>query len=254
MFRHTMLFLGYELGNVRRNPVWPLFGLMQPILYLLLFAPLLTGLPIGGKPSGGTLANALLVFTPGVMMMVALFGSLFTGFAMINETRNGVLERLAVSPAWRPAIILGRVLKDMIVLILQALLVMGVAVLMGLRLSLPALLLMLLLMAATGLFASSLSYGLALSIRDEGGMSQVVQLFTLPLMLLAGMMLPISLGPEWMQTAARFNPLYYSVEAGRALFADDFSDGSIPLAFGLFLVLAVLSLGWAVRSMKRIAG
>ena len=43
MFRHTMLFLGYELGNVRRNPVWPLFGLMQPILYLLLFAPLLTG-------------------------------------------------------------------------------------------------------------------------------------------------------------------------------------------------------------------
>ena len=59
MFRHTMLFLGYELGNVRRNPVWPLFGLMQPILYLLLFAPLLTGLPIGGKPSGGTLANAL---------------------------------------------------------------------------------------------------------------------------------------------------------------------------------------------------
>jgi ABC-2 type transport system permease protein len=49
-------------------------------------------------------------------------------------------------------------------------------------------------------------------------------------------------------------PLYYSVEAGRALFADNFSDGSIPLAFGLFLVLAVLSLGWAVRSMKRIAG
>ncbi|MDP9846087.1 hypothetical protein [Streptosporangium lutulentum] len=73
-------------------------------------------------------------------------------------------------------------------------------------------------------------------------------------MLLAGMMLPISLGREWMQTVAGFNPLYHSVEAGRALFADDFSDGSIPLAFGLFLVLAVFSLGWAVRSIKRIAG
>ena len=113
---------------------------------------------------------------------------------------------------------------------------------------------MLLLMAATGLFASSLSYGLALSIRDEGGMSQVVQFFTLPLMLLAGMLLPITLAPSGCRRRPRFNPLYYSVEAGRALFADDFSDGSIPLAFGLFLVLAVLSLGWAVRSMKRIAG
>src|SRR6478752_6515641 len=152
MFRHTMLFLGYELGNVRRNPVWPLFGILQPVLYLLLFAPLLTGMV-----PGGTLVDALRIFTPGAMMMIALFGSLFTGFSMINETRNGVLERLAVSQAWRPAIILGRVMKDMLVLVLQALLVMGVAVLMGLRLPLPALGLMLLLMAATGLFAASLS-------------------------------------------------------------------------------------------------
>ncbi|ACZ84765.1 ABC transporter permease [Streptosporangium roseum] len=249
MFRHTMLFLGYELGNVRRNPVWPLFGILQPVLYLLLFAPLLTGMV-----PGGTLVDALRIFTPGAMMMIALFGSLFTGFSMINETRNGVLERLAVSQAWRPAIVLGRVMKDMLVLVLQALLVMGVAVLMGLRLPLPALGLMLLLMAATGLFAASLSYGLALAIRDENGMSQLVQFFALPLTLLAGMMLPVSLGPEWLQTAARFNPLYYSVEAGRSLFAGDLSDGTIPVAFGVFLVLGALALAWSVRSLRRLAG
>ncbi|MEV8632862.1 ABC transporter permease [Streptosporangium sp. NPDC051023] len=249
MFRHTALFLGYELRNVRRNPVWALFGILQPVLYLLLFAPLLTG-----TTRGGTLGEALQMFTPGAMMMIALFGSLFTGFSMINETRNGTLERLAVSQAWRPAIILGRVLKDMIVLAFQALLVMGVAVLMGLRLSLAAVLLMLLLMAATGLFAASLSYGLALAIRDENGLSQIVQFFALPLTLLAGMLLPVSLGPQWMQTAARFNPLYYSVEAGRSLFAGRLSDSAIPVAFGLFIVLGALALSWSVRSLRKLAG
>ncbi|MEU9831188.1 ABC transporter permease [Streptosporangium sp. NPDC048047] len=249
MLRHTMLFLGYELGNLRRNPAWPLLGIMQPVLYLLLFAPLLTKLT-----PGGTLSEALVVFTPAALVMIALFGSMFTGFGMINETRNGVLERLAVSRAWRPSIVLGRVAKDMIMLVLQSLLVLGVAALMGLRISLAAMGLMLLLMAVTGLFAANLSYGLALSIRDENGMSQIVQFFLLPLMLLSGLMLPISLGPDWMQAAAKFNPLYYAVEAGRALFAGDFSSGTIPTAFALFLVLGVLTLTWSVRSLRKLAG
>ncbi|MFD0888559.1 ABC transporter permease [Streptosporangium algeriense] len=249
MFRHTALFFGHELRNILRNPAWVLIGIMQPVLYLLLFAPLLTT-----TTQGGTMGEALRMFTPGAMMMIALFGSLFTGFAMINETRNGVLERLAVSQAWRPAIILGRVIKDMLVLACQALLVMGVAMLMGLRLSLAAVALMLLLMAATGLFAASLSYGLALVIRDENGLSQIVQFFALPLTLLAGMLLPVSLGPEWMQTVARFNPLYYAVEAGRSLFAERLTDSTIPVAFAVFFVLGALTLTWSVRSLRKLAG
>ncbi|MEU1732890.1 ABC transporter permease [Streptosporangium sp. NPDC020145] len=249
MFRHTALFFGHELRAILRNPAWVLIGIMQPVLYLLLFAPLLTK-----TTRGGTMGEALRMFTPGAMMMIALFGSLFTGFAMINETRNGVLERLAVSQAWRPAIILGRVVKDMLVLACQALLVMGVAVLMGLRLSPAAALLMLLLMATTGLFAASLSYGLALAIRDENGLSQIVQFFALPLTLLAGMLLPVSLGPQWMQTVARFNPLYYAVEAGRSLFAERLTDTTIPVAFAVFLVLGALTLTWSVRSLRKLAG
>jgi len=248
-FRHTMLFLGNELGNLRRNPIWPLFGIMQPILYLLLFAPLLTSIT-----PNGTLQEALLLFTPAALVMIALFGTVFTGFGMINETRNGVLERLAVSQAWRPAIILGRVVKDVIMLVIQSLIILGVAALMGLRVDLAAIGLVLLLMAAAGLFAANLSYGLALAVRDENGMSQIIQFFLLPLMLLSGLMLPISVAPEWMQAVARFNPLYYAVEAGRALFAGNFGDSTIPIAFALFLVLGVLTLTWSVRSLRKLAG
>ncbi|GAA1014689.1 ABC transporter [Acrocarpospora pleiomorpha] len=249
MLRHTSLFLGYELRFLLRNPVWPVFGIVQPVMYLIFFAPLL-----GSTTPSGSMPEVLAMFTPGSMMMIALFGSLFAGFGLINETRNGVLERLAVSPAWPPAIILGRVAKDMITLVLQAILVMGVAMLMGLRIGLLAFLIMLALMATTGLFAASLSYGLALALRDENGMSQIVQFFAMPLTLIAGLFLPISLGPDWLQTAARFNPLYYGVEAGRALFRDDLSDSTIPTAFGLLAVLAVITLIWSMRSLRKMAG
>ncbi|MFF3444495.1 ABC transporter permease [Streptosporangium sp. NPDC002721] len=176
-----------------------------------------------------------------------------------ERLRPGALQRhrenaLAVSAVWRPAIVLGRPLRDVIVLVVQALLVIALATLMGMRVSLPGLALMLVLMAATGLLASGLSYGMALALRDENGMSQTMQFLAMPLILLTGIMLPMSLAPDWMRAVAQFNPLYHAVEAGRALFDGDFSDGSIPLAFGLVLALSAISLRWSVTSMRRLAG
>lgn len=85
-------------------------------------------------------------------------------------------------------------------------------------------------------------------------MSQILQFFSLPLILLTGILLPMSLAPHWMQVVAKVNPLYYAVQAGRALFSGDFSDSSVPVAFALIAVLAVLTLNWSARSMKKIAG
>ncbi|WP_329496109.1 ABC transporter permease [Kitasatospora herbaricolor] len=249
MFKHTLMFLGYELGKSARNPVWPLFGILQPVLYLLLFAPLLANTTVGESR-----AHTLLQFTPGVMVMVALFGSLFVGFGMIAEIRSGVLERLAASAASRPAIVLGRVLRDVLILVVQALLVVLVAMAMGMRPSPGGLVLMLLLMAVTGVFASGVSYGLALAVRQETAMSQILQFFSLPLILLTGILLPMSLAPHWMQVVAKANPLFYAVQAGRALFSGNLSDSSVPVAFGLIAVLAVLTMSWSVRSIGKIAG
>ncbi|MEV0582362.1 ABC transporter permease [Nonomuraea sp. NPDC050310] len=248
MIRDTTLFLRYEVAKTFRNPVWLLLGIMQPVLYLLMFAPLTSGL------YGGSSEEALRAFTPAALMMIAVFGSLFTGFGLIAELRNGSLERLAVSPAWRPAIVLGRVFRDMLTLVTQAIIVFIVAALMGLRIGVLELLLMLLLMAATGLFASSLSQGLALAVRDEQGMSSIIQTFMLPVMLLAGLFLDISFAPDWMQAVAPVNPLYHAVEAGRALFRGEVGSVEVPLAFGLFIVLAALTTTWSVRSLRRLAG
>ncbi|WP_327086894.1 ABC transporter permease [Nonomuraea sp. NBC_01738] len=249
MIRHTLLFMVYELKKLFSNPVWPLFGIIQPVLYLLMFAPLLKSLT-----PGGTTVDALRMFTPASMMMIAVFGSLFSGFGLIAEIRSGALERYAVSPAWRPSIVLGRVVKDMVTLVIQAALVLVVAAVMGLRIGFVELVLVLALMAATGLFASSLSQGLALTVRDENGMSQTLNLFMLPIMLLAGLFIPIAFAPEWMRAVAPINPLYHAVEAGRALFAGDLGAKEIPIAFALFIGLAALTTWWSVRSLRKLAG
>ncbi|SEG56066.1 ABC-2 type transport system permease protein [Nonomuraea solani] len=249
MIRHTALFTGYELKKQFSNPIWPLFGILQPVLYLVMFAPLLKSMT-----PGGTTVDALRMFTPAAMMMIAVFGSMFSGFGLIAELRNGSLERYAVSPAWRPAIVLGRVARDMVTLVVQAVLVLVVAIAMGVRIGALELLLVLLLMAATGLFASGLSQGLALTIRDENGMSQTLNLFLLPIMLLAGLFVPISFAPDWMKLLAPFNPLYHAVEAGRALFHGQLTDSSIPIAFAVFVVLALLTTFWSMRSLRKIAG
>lgn len=249
MIRYTGLFLGHELRSTFRNPIWPLFGIVQPVMYLLLFAPLYAGMAFQGDTG-----RALTSFAPGMLVITALFGTMGVAYGTIYEMRSGVLERIAVSPAWRPSIVLGRMLRDVAVLVVQSLAVILIALLMGLRIGPLGLLLMLLLLGVTGLFASGVAYGLALSLGDENAMGQIMQFFALPLMLLSGALLPMALGPDWLERVAWFTPFYHPVEAGRALFAGDLADPSVPLAFGIMLGLAVLTVTWSVRSLRRIAG
>jgi ABC-2 type transport system permease protein len=249
MLKHTSLFLAYELRSTFKNPIWPLFGIVQPVLYLLMFAPLLANTGVGGGQ-----AEALLVFAPGMLVMLALFSTLFVGFAMIADIRGGVLERLAVSPANRAAIILGRTVRDSLLLVAQAVVLLVLALAMGMRPNPIGVAVTLVLMAMTGVLASTLSYGMALALREENAMSQIMQFFILPLMLLTGVLLPISLAPAWMRAAAQVNPLYHAVEAARALFAGDFADPSIVIAFAVIGALAAVTVRWSIASMRRLAG
>lgn len=99
-----------------RNPVWVFLGLFQPVLYLLLFAPLLD--PLSGAP-GFPAGDGLAVFTPAAMIMLGMFGTTFVGFGLIAQLRAGVVERLRVTPASRLALLLGSALRDVVQLLVQ---------------------------------------------------------------------------------------------------------------------------------------
>ncbi len=89
-FRDTLLVYRRQQRIVLRNPAWLIIGLTQPILYLALFGPLLTKLPLSylGVSSGG---NAYRFFVPGLLIQLGLFGSTFVGFAIISDWRSGVI-------------------------------------------------------------------------------------------------------------------------------------------------------------------
>src|ERR1700722_3349983 len=124
---------------VVRSPLWIAFALAQPIAYLLLFAPMLR-LPL--RPEGvTTFTQAYRIYVPGLLTLTVVFGGLFAGFTLLAEIRSGVVERARVTPVSRLALILGRALREVVVLMFQAAVIIALALPFGLRVTIGDLLL-----------------------------------------------------------------------------------------------------------------
>jgi ABC-2 type transport system permease protein len=248
LFSDTCLLLQANLRAVRRRPVWALVGLFQPICYLLLFGPLLG--PLAGLP-GFPRGDAWTVFTPGVLIMTAVASSAFNGLGLLASVRAGVIERLRVTPVSRLALLLGLVARDVLVLLGQATLLLGAGVALGLRPNPAGLLLLVPLLVLVGVLLASCSYGLALVLRDENSLASTLNLVVLPLILLSGITLPLTLAPRLLRRIADANPLAYAVDAARALSGGTLADHRVAQAFVLFVVLAGVALGWASHLLRR---
>jgi ABC-2 type transport system permease protein len=250
LIRDSWLIFGSALRVTLRNPAWVLLAMFMPICYMLLFAPLLKNLVgIPGFPAGG----AYNTFTPGLMLMMAIFGSGFAGMALIARLREGVVERWRVTPVSRLAMMLGLVTVDLLNLLAQDTLLLGIGLLLGFRPDASGMLLLLALLLIGGLMMASCSYAIALVLKNESSLSAMVNLFALPLLLLSGVMLPLSLAPDILQRIARANPFAYAVTAGRALVNGHLSDVAVIQAFIIFGIAAVLAVFWATRSLRKAA-
>ena len=245
LLNDTRLIFLSSIKETLRNPIWIIVGMTQPIMYLLLYAPLLENIPgMGG-------ASAYNTFVPGLLIMTALFGSLFVGFDILSKLRSGVIERLRVTPVNRLAIVLGMVLRDVLMLLLQCTVLCGVALFFGFRPNLTGVFILYGLMALVGVSMSSLSYALALAVKDENALASSVNMFSLPLLLLSGVFLPLSFAPRWMQIVAEINPMAHAIDAARALVDGTLSDPSVGIGFVAFLALGVAFAYWLSRSIRQ---
>jgi ABC-2 type transport system permease protein len=245
--RITGLMFQRSLIRIVRNPVWVMIGLFQPILYLLLFAPLLDDLPMPGFED----TDALNVFVPGLLVMMALFGAGFSGFGILDDLRDGVIERFRVTPANRMALLLGMMLHDVLIFLIQCALMVITAALMGMTANLGGLLLLFGLLTLLGLMMVSFSYAITLIIRDQGALAAMLSTLTQPMLLLSGVLLPLTLAPDIIRTLADVNPLSHIVDASRALLNGSFEDSSILLGFGIVTVLMLLCMSWASRLFRQ---
>ncbi len=233
--RDTRLIFSRSMRLSLRNPIWVVIGLIQPILYLALFGPLLKQVVAStpGLPPG----DEWQIFVPGLLVQLGLFGAAFVGFGLIAEYRAGVIERQRVSPASRLALLAGRVLRDVVVLLVQAVLLTVVAVPFGLRAPVGGVILAIVVVAGLGAAFASLSYAAALRLKSEDALAPLFNGLAVPLLLLSGILLPMSLAPTWLRYVSDVNPLKHVVDGVRVYFT-----GDIASADGLWGLVATLGL------------
>ena len=248
LLRDTWLIFQRSISLTIHTPAWLFIGLMQPILYLVLFGPLLKAISSApGFPGGGSWN----VFVPGLLVQIALFSGGFVGFALVAQLRYGVIERFRVTPISRTAVLLGMSLRDVVVLVGQALILIALAIPFGLSVDPYGLAVTIAILVALGLTLAPTSYVIALQLRSEDAFAQFINSIAIPMLLLSGILLPMSLAPAWLGTLAAADPLLHAVEAIRAVFTGRPADPAVPLGLALFAVLAVVALLGARRAFSR---
>lgn len=244
--RDTKNVLIRELKPVLRDPFTLIFSLLQPLVFLGLFAPLLVG--SSGRPVDETLAW----FVPGVLVMIVLFGTGATGSNLQYEMMTGSHERTLVAPLARSSLLVGRALKEIAPIVVQALVISALAWPFGFAIDVPGLIVGLALLAVFGVGLGSLSYSLALATKDREWLFWgVQQALIFPLLILSGMLLPLDEGPGWMRAVASVNPVNWVVQAERALFAGDLGDITVLWGWVAALAVAVIGITVGVRAIRR---
>ncbi len=244
--RDTWNVLTREIRPAMRDPFSLIFSLLQPLVFLGLFAPLL----IGG--SGEPASETLRWFVPGILVMLVLFGTGATGSNLQYEMSTGSHERTLVAPLSRPSLLIGRALKEVAPIVVQSLIIVAIAWPFGFVINPVGLLVGLAMLAAFGVGLGSLSYTLALASKNREWLFWgVQQSLIFPLMILSGMLLPLDEGPEWMLVVASVNPVSWIVQAERALLSGDFANEAVAWGWVSALAVALVGLVVGVRAMRR---
>ncbi|GIG63112.1 transport permease protein [Longispora fulva] len=246
--REIVLLYRVQLRHTLRTKIGIVMGVVQPLIYLLLFGPMLIKV---SRTPGLDGANPWQTFVPGVLVYLALFGPGFAGFGIISDLRAGVIERMRVTPVSRLALLLGRVLRDLTVLAIQIAMVTAVGFALGLRASPVGLLIGLAVLLLLGAGLSSLSLALGVILKSEDQFAPLVTLGALPLMLLSGILLPMQLAPTWLDVASRFNPLRYVVDGVREVFAGHYATRTVAEAFVAAALLSVVCVFVGTRTFHR---
>ena len=243
------LFLKYSRITMRM-PMWTLFGLVQPLIWLVIFGQLFSHF---ARMAGFPAESYLDFLAPGIVVMTVLFGSSWSGVNLLRDITYGTIEKMMVTAVNRPAIVLSRVLHNGVLVVLQVAIVLSVAAVLGaqVRVGFWGLGVLLVTVFGMGLGFASLSNGIALKLRREEPLVVAGNMMTLPLMFFTSAFIPKVFMPGWIAAIASVNPVHYSVEATRTLLTGQRWDADFGLAVGVVATFAAVSLGWSMWLFMR---
>ena len=242
--RESWIVFNRQLRMNLRNPAWVIIGMLQPVLYLLLFGPLLK--PVISQLGG----NQYTWFVPGMLVQLGIFGAFFAGFSLIGEWREGVIEAERVTPAHRSALLFGRLYRDLLQLFVQAVILVVLGLVLGMDASVGGIVVGVVLTLLLGGACAAASNALALTTKSEDVMAPIINVVMMPVLLLSGILLPMSFGAGWLERLSDFMPIRHVVDAVRASFFGDF-DSSMLWGVGWTFALFGLAVWWGTAVFKK---
>lgn len=238
-----------ELQKLRHDRTELYTRAVQPALWLLIFGQTFTrikAIPTGGIPYTDYLA-------PGIIAQSAMFIAIFYGIQIIWERDAGVLNKLLVTPTPRAALITGKAFAAGVKSVVQAVVVVVIAALLGVALTWSPLKLLgvAAIVVLGSAFFSCLSMTIAGIVLSRDRLMGFGQAITMPLFFASNALYPVAIMPGWLQAVSRVNPLSYEVDALRGLLLG--TPAHLALDFGVLIVAAALGITAASSLLGRLA-
>ncbi|WP_046732547.1 ABC transporter permease [Streptomyces humi] len=238
-----------ELQKLRHDRTELYTRAIQPALWLLIFGQTFTrirAIPTGGIPYIDYLA-------PGIIAQSAMFIAIFYGIQIIWERDAGILNKLLVTPTPRSALITGKAFAAGVKSLIQAVVVIVIAAILGVSLTWNPLKLLgvgLAVVLASAFF-SCLSMSIAGIVLSRDRLMGIGQAITMPLFFGSNALYPVAIMPGWLQVVSKINPLSYQVDALRGLLLG--TPAHLGLDFGVLAVAAALGVAAASSLLGRLA-
>ncbi|MCX6817506.1 MAG: ABC transporter permease [Candidatus Aenigmarchaeota archaeon] len=247
--RNILVMIELEARRIRHDRTELYVRAVQPVLWLVIYGSVMSSVKL--IPTGGM--SYIAYITPGVLLQSTAFVSIFFGLTIVWEKESGILKKLLVTPASRYSIVIGRSMAAGVRSILQAVIIIPIAMLIGVAfIPNPAYFILafaLIFLISAGFAAISIFIASFLKTRER--FMGIGQAITFPLFFASNALYPIELMPPLLKEFALVNPMSYAVDAIRGLLI----SGNISnLAFDIsaITIFVVVMLAIASVSFKRI--
>jgi ABC-2 type transport system permease protein len=247
--RNVFVMMELELRRLRHDRMELYTRAIQPVLWLVIFAPIMGS--IKAIPTGSIPYIDYIV--PGVLIQSTTMVAIFFGLTLIFERESGILKKLLVTPTSRYTIVIGRSLSAGVRALFQVLIIVPFALVMGV-VFLPnplffTLAVLIIFFSSAGFAALSIFIAAFLKARER--FQAIGQAITFPLFFASNSLYPISLMPPALQTFSLYNPMTYIVDAVRSLLiSGDLTN--LPVDLVAMSVFVGLMFFLASMSFKRI--
>lgn len=224
---------------------------VRPLLWLFLVGGGMSRLV---SPSMGV--SYIQFIFPGILGMTILFSSIFSSISIIWDKEFGFMKEILVAPVSRFSIVLGKAISGTVISVIQAVLILALFPLLGLRLGVLQIFEVIIICTAISFCMSALGIVIATFYESFESFSVIMNFIIMPMFFLSGAMYPVKLLPKILKLFAMMNPFTYGVDALKhAIFPAETGpmshDFSFAVDIGLILALSVMFVLLAGRLFER---